>query len=150
LLLPLRLQLRHYPPGVDRVDETQRLRNLAAIFCLFGMSFRGVCMALSVFWVRLGHIKVWRDIHEQGDLLEMGRHWQEVRIMGSDEAYPLMAGKKQPTVVAVRLGDGRWLPITQVDETNPQAIRRFLEPLIKRLGVSLLVTAHLAITRQVG
>jgi hypothetical protein len=34
--------------------------------------------------------------------------------------------------------------IGQVDESNPQAVGRWLEPLVKRLGVSVIVTDDLA------
>jgi hypothetical protein len=34
--------------------------------------------------------------------------------------------------------------IGQVDENNPWAVRRWLEPLVKRLGVSVMVSADLA------
>jgi len=36
----------HYSEGVDRADQTQRLRKLATIFWVLGMSLRGVVVAL--------------------------------------------------------------------------------------------------------
>ena len=141
---------RHYPRGVDRADQTQRLRKLAAVFWVLGMSLRGVQMALSAFGVQVSHMTVWRDIQEQADLLERRRRWQPVRVMGVDGVYPLGQGRKRPVLVAVDLGTGQPVAIGKVDESSPQAVKRWLEPLVKRLGVSVIVTDDLASFRVVA
>jgi len=46
-------------------------------------------------------------------------------------------------LVAVDLGEGKSIAIGYVNEYNPQAVRRFLELLVKRLGVSVIVTDDL-------
>lgn len=141
---------RHYPQGVDRADQTQRLRKLAALLWVLGLSLRGVATALAAFGVQLSHMSVWRDLNEQAELLEQRRRWQEVRVLGLDGAYPLMKGKKRAVLIAVDLGNGQPVALGQVDEASPQAVRRFLEPLVKRLGVSVIVTDDLASYRQVA
>lgn len=73
-----RRTFRYYPQGVDRADQTQRLRKLAAIFWVLGMSLRGVQLALSAFGVQVSHMTVWRDIQEQADLLDKRCRWQPV------------------------------------------------------------------------
>lgn len=72
---------------MDRADQTQRLRKLAAIFWVLGMSLRGVVTALSAFGIQLSHMTVWRDLQEQADLMEKRRHWKPVRVRGLDGAY---------------------------------------------------------------
>lgn len=52
-------------------------------------------------------------------------------------------GEVRPVLVAVDLGEGKPVGIGYVDEYNPQAVRRWLEPLVKRLGVSVIVTDDL-------
>lgn len=145
---------RYYPEGVDRHDQTERLRKLAAICWVLGLSLRGVATILLVFGVNLCHMSVWRDIQEQAKRLEKQHRWQGVRVMGVDGAYPLGWGKKQPVVVAVNLGNGQVVKLGQVDESNPQALRRFLEPLVQSLGVSVIVSDDLAsyrlVTQQLG
>jgi hypothetical protein len=47
-------------------------------------------------------------------------------------------------LVAVDLGNGQPVTVGYLDEVNPQAVRRFLEPLVQRLGVSVVVTNDLA------
>jgi len=86
-------------------------------------------------------MSVWRDNQEQSEHLEGQRRWQGVRVLGLDGAYPPLGwGKKRPVLIAVDLGNGVPVAIGQVDESNPQAARRFLEPLVQRLGVSVIVT----------
>jgi len=133
----------HYPQGVDRADQTQRLRKLEAIFWVLGMSLRGVVTALSAFGVQLSHMTVWRDLQEQADLLEKRRHWKPVGVLGLDGAYVRAWGNVRSVLVAVDLGEGKPVAIGYVDEYNSQAVRRWLEPLVKRLGVSVIVTDDL-------
>ena len=138
-----RRTFRHYPAGVDPADQTQRLRQLATLYWVLGMSLRGTRMALSAFGVKLSHMTVWRDLQEQADLLEKHRHWKPVRVLGLDGAYVRAWGDVRPVLVAVDLGGGKPIALGYVDEYNPQAVRRWLEPLVKRLGVSVIVTDDL-------
>ena len=133
----------HYPEGVDRADQTPRLRKLAVIYWVLGMSLRGVVTALSAFGVKLSHMTVWRDLQEQAELMDKRRHWKPVRILGLDGAYVRAWGGVRPVLVAVDLGEGQPVAVGYVDEYNPQAMRRWLEPLVKRLGVSVIVTDDL-------
>lgn len=67
-----------------------------------------------------------------------------------DSAYPLLKGEKCPVLIAVDLGDGKPIAIGAVDESHPQAVRRFLVPLVQRLGVSVIVTDDLTSFRSVA
>jgi transposase-like protein len=145
-----RRTFRHYPQGVDCADQTQRLQKLVAIFWVLGLSLRGVVTMLGAFGVELSHVTVWRDLQAQTQLLEKQRRWQPVRVLGLDGAYVQGWDKrKHPVLVAVDLGRGQPVAIGYVDEYNPQAVRRFLEPLVQRLGVSVIVTDDLASFRSV-
>ena len=141
---------RWYPEGVDRADQTLRLRKLVAILWVLGMSLRSVALALSAFGIKLSHMSVWRDLQEQAELVTKQRHWQGVRVLGVDGAYPFLKGKKLPVLIAVDLGNGQPVAIGQVDEYSPQAVKRFLEPLVQRLGVSVIVSDDLASFRSVA
>jgi transposase-like protein len=94
---------------------------------------------------------VWRDLQAQTQLLEKRRRCQPVRVLGLDGAYVQGWGKrKHPVLVAVDLGRGQPVAIGYIDEYNPQAVRRFLEPLVQRLGISVIVTDDLASFRSVA
>ena len=114
------------------------------------MSLRGTKVALSVFGIKICHMTVWRDLQEQAAQLEKQRRWQQVRVLGIDGLYPLGKGKKEAVLLAVDLGNGQPVAIGQVDESNPWAVRRWLEPLVQRLGVSVIVSDDLASFRKVA
>jgi transposase len=40
---------RHYPPGVDQAQQSQRLRKLAALMWVLGLSYRGIAALLPAF-----------------------------------------------------------------------------------------------------
>jgi transposase-like protein len=141
---------RHYPEGVDRAQQTQRMRALAAIGWMLGMSYRGLCLYLSGFGVRLGRMSAWRDVQQRATELERERHWKPVRVLGVDGAYVRGWGRTQPVLVAVDLGTGQPVTVGYMDEKDPQAVRKFLEPLVQRLGVSVIVTDDLFSYKQVA
>jgi Transposase IS66 family len=58
--------------------------------------------------------------------------------------------RKHPVLVAVDLGRGQPVAIGYIDGYNPQAVRRFLQPLVQRLGVSAIVTDDLASFRSMA
>jgi transposase-like protein len=141
---------RHYPEGIDRADQTQRLRKLAALCWVLGLSLRGVSTVFKAFGISLSHMSVWRDLQEQAKKLQRKRLWQPVRVLGVDGIYPLGWGKKQPVLIAVDLGDGQPVAIGYLDESDPRAVKRFLEPLVQRLEVSVIVSDDLFSFRKVA
>jgi len=145
---------RCYPEGVDRADQTQRLRKLAALTWVLGLSLRNTCTRLAVFGVSRSHMSVWRDLQEQADLQRKRRQWFQTRVLGVDGAYVGCQGKVQPVLVAVDLGRGEPVAIGYLDEREPRAVLRFLRPLVQRLGVSVVVTDDLAsfgsVTQKLG
>lgn len=145
-----RRTFRHYPQGVDRADQSLRLRKLAALCWTFGLSYRGVTAVLGGFGISLCHMTAWRDVQEQSDQLKQSRKWQPVRVLGLDGAYVRGWGEVRPVLVAIDLGNGQPVMIGEVDEHDPQAVRKWLEPLVQRLGVSVMVTDDLFSFRTVA
>lgn len=145
-----RRTFRHYPAGVSGAQQTRRMRALAAIGWLLGMSYRGASLYLSAFGIALSRMSIWRDVQQRAAQLEQQRLWQSVRVLGVDGAYVRGWGKTQPVIVAVDLGTGQPVTVGAVDEKDPQAVKCFLEPLVARLGVSVIVTDDLASYKQVA
>jgi transposase-like protein len=134
---------RHYPSGVDQAQQSQRLRKLAALCWTLGLSYRGIAAVFAAFGVGISRMSAWRDAQELAGQLKRKRIWKPVRVLGLDGAYVRAWGEVRPVLVAVDLGEGKPVAIGYVDEYHPQAVRRFLEPLVKRLGVSVIVTDDL-------
>lgn len=134
---------RHYPGGVDQAQQSQRLRKLAALCWTLGLSYRGIAAVFGEFGVGISRMSAWRDAQELAGQLNRSRMWKPVRVLGLDGAYVRACGKVQPVMVAVDLGEGKPVAIGHIDEYNPRAVRRWLEPLVQRLGVSVIVTDDL-------
>lgn len=145
-----RRTFRHYPEGTTRADQTERLRLFAVICWTLGLSFRGVSTILSGLGIALCPMTVWRDAQEQGEKLRRQNQWKPVRVLGLDGAYVLGWGEKRPVLVAVDLGEGQPVAVGYVDEHDPQAVQRWLEPWVQRLGVSVIVTDDLAMYKVVA
>jgi transposase-like protein len=145
-----RRTFRHYPVGIDRARQTVRMRALAAIGWILGMSYRGSSRYLSAFGITLSRMSIWRDVQQRGEQCIDERKWQPVRVLGVDGAYVRGWGKTQPVLVAVDMGTGEPVTVGYVDEKDPKAVKKFLEPLMQRLGVSVIVTDDLASYKQVA
>jgi transposase-like protein len=141
---------RHYPEGTSKADQTERMRLFAVICWRLGLSYRGVSTILSGLNTLMSAMTVWRDAQEQEE--ELGKHnaWKPVRVLGLDGAYVLGWGEKRPVLVAVDLGEGQPVAVGYVDEHDPVAVQRWLEPLVQRMGISVIVTDDLVIYKIVA
>lgn len=141
---------RHYPEGTSRADQTERLKWFAVIGWTLGLSYRGVSTLLSGLQVRLCPMTVWRDAQDQAAELEKRNRWKPVRVLGVDGEFVLGWGEKRSVMVAVDWGEGQPVAVGYVDEHDVQAVRNWLQPLVQRLGVSVIVTDDLALYRTIA
>jgi hypothetical protein len=144
-----RRTFRHYPEGTTGADQTERLRLFAVVCWRLGLSHRGVSTILSGLKIGICPMTVWRDAQEQEKKFRRRNQWKPVRVLGLDGAYVLGWGEKRPVLVA-DLGEGQPVAVGYVNEHDPQAVRRWLEPIVQRLGVSVIVTDDLALYRTVA
>lgn len=135
---------RYYPAGVGRASQTKRMTKLAAILWALGMSYRNTAGVLAVFGVQLGQMSIWRDVQAQAEQVRRSKQWGKVRVLGVDGLYVRGWGDTQPVLVAVDMGTGQPIALGYLEEKDPQAVKKFLEPLVQRLGVSVIVTDDLA------
>ena len=131
---------RHYPEGNTNADQTERLRLFAIVLWTLGLSHRASSLILSGLKVHVSHMTIWRDVQEGAQKIKKHNQWKPARILGLDGAHVLGWGEKQPVLVAVDLGTGEPLAVGYVNESDPQAIRRWLEPLVQQHGITVIVT----------
>jgi transposase-like protein len=94
--------------------------------------------------VLVSHMTIWRDVQKQAQQVKKRNHWNPVRVLGLDGAYVLGWGAKQPVLVAVDMGTGDPLTLGYINEYDPQAVRRWLAPLVQQHGITVIVTDDLA------
>jgi hypothetical protein len=78
------------------------------------------------------------------------RHWKAARVVGVDGVYVRGWGETQKVSVVVDMGTGEPITVGYLDEKDPRAVQKFLEPLVQRLGIRVMVTDDLAGYRQVA
>jgi hypothetical protein len=86
---------------------------------------------------------IWRDVQAEAQKQKKRKQWKTVRVAGLDGAYVLGWGEKQPVLVAVDLGTGEPFALGYINEYDPQAVRRWLAPLVQRHGITVIVTDDL-------
>jgi transposase-like protein len=134
---------RHYPAGSTRADQTERLRLFAVILWTLGLSHRASSFILSGLKVSVSHMTIWRDVQAAAQAQKKHNQWKPVRVLGLDGAYVLGWGDKRPVLVAVDLGTGAPIALGYVNEYDPQAVRRWLAPLVQQHGITVIVTDDL-------
>jgi Transposase IS66 family len=134
---------RHYPEGNSGADQTERLRLFAVLLWKLGLSHRASSLILSGLQVKVSFMTIWRDVQGEVQKLKRSNQWKPVRILGLDGAKVLGWGEKQPVLVAVDIGTGEPLTVGYVNEHDPQAVCRWLTPLVQRHGITVIVTDDL-------
>jgi len=134
---------RHYPEGNTRANQTERLKLFAVLLWKLGLSHRAGSWILSGLRVEISFMSLWRDVQGEAQKIKKRNHWKPVRVVGLDGAYVLGWGNKQPVLVAVDLGMGEPMAVGYVNEYDPQAVLRWLEPLVQRHGITVMVTDDL-------
>lgn len=134
---------RHYPGGNSCADQTERLRFLAILLWKFGLSYRASSLILSGLNVLVSFMTIWRAVQAEAQTIKKRNQWKPVRMVGLDGAYVLGWGGKQPVLVAVDLGTGETMALGYVNEHDPQAIQRWLAPLVQHHGITVIVTDDL-------
>ena len=134
---------RHYPVGVRRAMQSERLEKLAVIIWSMGLSYRGMTLLLSAFGVAFSRMSGWRDVQQAGEHLHKQVGWKKARIVGIDGAWLNGTG----IMVAVDMGDGQPLAIGKIDEKDSTAVYRWLKLLKQKHGIGALVTDDLALYR---
>lgn len=135
---------RHYPEGSTKANQTERLKLFAVLMWKLGLSYRAGSLLLSGLEVKLSFMTIWRDVQAAAHTLQKQKQWKPGRIVGLDGAYVLGWGNKQPVLVAVDLGTGEPLALGYVNEHDPQAVRRWLAPLVQQHGITVIVTDDLS------
>lgn len=135
---------RQYPTGVTRASFTQRGHQLLALMWTLGLSLRSVARIAHAFALPLCHMTVARALRQQAQLRRRDRCAAPVRVLGIDGTGARMAGRPDGVVVAVDLGRGVPVAVGVLEERDPQAVRAWLEPLVRDLGVVVVVTDDLA------
>ena len=137
---------RHYPQGVDRSGQTQRMRGCAALMWALGLSLRSASDMLSAVGEPLSHVSVWRDVQEAGEKARRSLAKQvrgRVRAVGADETFVKVKGEKTAMGVVTDAQTGQVLGLDVLVEQDSDAFLAWLGEYADEFGVEAIVTDDL-------
>jgi transposase-like protein len=141
---------RHYPPGVDHHDQSQRLRALAALLWALGLSHQNISYLLTALGPTIAKMTSWRDVQEAGVALQRGRgRTGVVEVIGADETVVKVQGQQMVLDFVVDPATGELLGLDLLVEQDAQAFIDWLRPYVERHGVQVAVTDDLATYKPV-
>lgn len=140
---------RHYPEGISRCRQSQRVMGLAVLLWALGLSQRAVAVVLAGLEAGIHRSTVLRDIHQAG--ASLWRRWPvgAVRVLGADETVVRVRGRPLLLGFVTDAETGRTVGVDILVEQDSQAFLRWLRPYVEHLGVQVLVTDDLATYKPV-
>lgn len=144
--LSCRRTFRVYPQGVSRAQHSDRLKGLAVLLYLLGLSYGAVEDALGALGWFLSKTTVYRDVQAAGEKARQLRaNWlrqQEgkVRFVGADPTRVRRAGEDVIVALAVDAQHGPVLEIVLLDNEQAETLRGWLQPLLEHVGAEVLVS----------
>jgi len=135
---------RHYPAGVSRYRQSQRVMGLAVLLWTLGLSEWGTSHVLHALEAGIHRSSVHRDRLRAGALLQRrGMAAGPVRVLGADETGVRVRGHAQLVGFVVDGESGETVGVDVLVKQDGVAFRRWLERYTRTLGVEVLVTDDL-------
>jgi transposase-like protein len=137
---------RVYPRGVSGAHHSKRLKGLAVLLYLLGLSYGGVEDALLALGFPLGKTTIYRDVQAAGEGARQLRRWwlkrreERIRGLGGDTTHVRCGGKDVVVGVAVDDERGITLDITLLENEQMETLKAWLEPLLELVGGEVLIT----------
>jgi transposase-like protein len=142
---------RHYPEGVSRFRQSERVMGLAVLLWTLGLSEWATSHILHALEAGIHRSSVHRDRLRAGALLRQRRQVMgRVRVLGADETVVRVRGVGELLGLVVDAESGRTIGVDVLVEQDSAAFRRWLKQYTECLGVEVLVTDDLATYRPVS
>lgn len=136
---------RHYPKGVGRAEQSQRLVVLAALLWGLGISHWNVSRFLEASGCGIAKMTSWRDVQQVGVVVrKMYRRWGKVEVIGADETVMKVKGKKVVLGFVVEAKRGETLGIEVLVEQDALAFVDWLRKYAEALGARVVVSDDLS------
>jgi transposase len=129
---------REYPRGVDQSNQTRRIRNLAALTWMLGLSSREVAGFFTRKGIPLSHMTVWRDGQKLLSRMKNNSNSDFLKKYALDTDFLTGVSSKLGIVVVVDFGDGKHEILGTVNEFNPRRFKAWLELLVKDVEIEVL------------
>ena len=141
---------RHYPGGVSRARQSQRLVVLAVLMQGLGLSCSATSHLLRAQEAGIAPVTVWRDVQALGQRLRQRRPaGRRVAVLGADETYVHLQGRTTCLGVVTDAQSGETLGVEVLVEQDAAGFLRWLQGFVQDLGVQVVVTDDLSTYKPV-
>ena len=136
---------RVYPQGVSAAQVSQRLKGMAVMLYLLGLSYGAVVIMLEALGVDLSKSSVYRSVQAAGEAVR-GLKQQELlqgyqtKALGADLTSVKCKGKWLSLGVTVDPLTGWVLSIDQLEAEDAHTLQAWIEPIAESVGAHILVT----------
>jgi transposase-like protein len=136
---------RVYPEGTTRAQTSQRVKGLAVMLYLLGLSYGAVSLALEGLGVGLCKSRVYDAVQEAARRVP-GLSQEQVfagvktPALGGDLTSVKCKGEWLPLGVTVDSISGLALTIDALSAEDTKTLKEWIEPIAKQVGASVLVT----------
>ena len=143
--LKCRRTFRVYPQGIQAAQVSQRVKGMAVMLYLLGLSYGAVELMLAALGIFLSKTSVYRAVQAAGEALPGMKRTEMVsgyrtRAIGADLTYVKCKGKWLPVGVIVDPINGMVLSIDQLSGEDAQALQAWIEPIADAVGAHTLVS----------
>jgi transposase-like protein len=146
---------RVYPEGVDRSQTSLRVRGLAVMLYLLGLSYGAVSLALEALGIYQSKTQVYEAVQEAARRVPGLRRRAvyggiETPAVGADLTSVKCKGKWLPLGLAVDDTNGTTLTVDLLPGEDAETLREWLGPVLEATGAQLLVTDDADSFKQVA
>jgi transposase-like protein len=130
---------------VSQAEHSDRLKGVAVLLYLLGISYRGVEDFLTALGWPLDHVTVYRDVQEAGERAQdLREEWVkragEVKVVGGDPTHARCNGQDVVIGVAVDAQKGIILDIDVLENEQTETLYEWLQPILELVGAKVLIT----------
>jgi transposase-like protein len=146
---------RVYPQGVDRSQTSLRVKGLAVMLYLLGLSYGAVSLALEALGIDQSKTQVYEAVQETARRVPGLRRRAvyggiETPAVGADLTSVRCSGKWLPLGLAVDDTDGTTLTVDLLPGEDAETLKEWLDPVLEATGAQLLVTDDADSFKQVA
>ena len=136
---------RVYPQGTTRAQTSQRIKGLAVMLYLLGLSYGAVSLALDGLGVYLCKSRVYDAVQEASKRVPGLKREQvfagiKTPALGADLTSVTCKGVSLPLGITVDPITGLALTIDALSAEDSQTLKDWIEPIAKSVGATVLVT----------
>jgi transposase-like protein len=143
--LKCRRTFRVYPQGVQAAHVSQRIKGMALMFYMLGLSYGAVSIVMEALGVFLGKTSVYRAVQAAGEAVPGMKRTEifsgyQTKAIGADLTGVKCKGKWLPIGVIVDPLNGMVLSIDCLSSEDAEELQKWIEPIADTVGAHTLVS----------